>query len=47
MLSGKESNVLYIYSLEWFVALWNESKVNQIGHGHKNEICLALIEATF
>jgi len=45
-LDGSPPNIFDIYSLAWFVALWNDQPVEVIPAQYKEELCMTLIEAT-
>lgn len=45
-LDGQQPSIFDIYGLGWFVALWNDSPVEQIPGPYKEELCISLIEAT-
>jgi hypothetical protein len=45
ILDGNQSSIFDIYNLQWFVALWNDTPVEQIQSQFKEELCMTLIEA--
>ena len=46
LMDGNESSIFDLYSLPWFVALWNETPVDIVPSQYKEEIAITLIEAT-
>lgn len=45
-LDGNPSDIFYMYNVQWFVALWNDTPVDMIPSQYKEELSLTLIEAT-
>ena len=46
IMDGNPSSIYDIYNLEWFVALWNETQVDNIPTQYKEELSITLIEST-
>tara|TARA_B110000285_G_C15091968_1_gene599616 strand:+ start:514 stop:828 length:315 start_codon:yes stop_codon:yes gene_type:complete len=45
-MDGNPSSIYDIYNLEWFVALWNDTQVDNIPTQYKEELSITLIEST-
>lgn len=44
--NGETSPIFSLYELQWFVGLWNETQVQGISMSYKEELSIALMEAT-
>ena len=44
--NGEQSPIFSLYELQWFVGLWNETQVQGISMSYKEELSIALMEAT-